>query len=111
MAYGMPIPAVPFPYFYPSKLSAPGSALEQHKLSMRLFDKHHDHILNYSKRDDGRHSSSVTLPSTPDESAQRNEKQPSKISPNNEEMDVDSNKTKQNQPNDGLEESENVEID
>uniref|UniRef100_A0A1B0DP91 Uncharacterized protein n=1 Tax=Phlebotomus papatasi TaxID=29031 RepID=A0A1B0DP91_PHLPP len=111
MAYGMPIPAVPFPYFYPSKLSAPGSALEQHKLSMRLFDKHHDHILNYSKRDDGRHSSSVTLPSTPDESTQRNEKQPSKISPNNEEMDVDSDKTKQNQPNDGLEESENVEID
>ncbi|XP_055682822.1 homeobox protein bagpipe [Lutzomyia longipalpis] len=111
MAYGMPIPPVPFPYFYPSKLANPGSTLEQHKLSMRLFDKHHDHILNYSKRDDGRHSASaaVALSQSQEEVDPRNEKQSQKISSNNE--DVDADKIKRNQPNDGTEESENVEID
>ena len=55
MAYGMPLPTVPFSYFYPSKIPTsipPPSTSSDHKIHLNHFaNKHLTTPINFSKRE------------------------------------------------------------
>lgn len=55
MAYGMPIPSVPFPYFYPAKLPTPIPPPNASSPDIKNFyPKPIPPPLNFSKREDAR---------------------------------------------------------